>query len=76
MNILNKLSEHFVKNFTDWFDLKPKIDANNSKPPLVEEGNIWWVFLGENIGTESVARVKNLLVPVLFTKNFLAIRLW
>jgi len=42
----------FLKNFLDWFKLKPKLDNRNHKPPFVKEGQIWWCHLGENIGTE------------------------
>lgn len=31
----------FFKNFLGWFELKPKLDNRNHKPPLVEEGNLW-----------------------------------
>ncbi len=42
----------FIKNFQDWFFLKPKLDTNNHKPPFVSERDLWWTHLGENIGTE------------------------
>jgi len=42
----------FLKNFLGWFTLKPKLDVQNHKPPLVREGEIWWCRMGENIGTE------------------------
>jgi mRNA interferase MazF len=42
----------YIKNFLDWFKLKPRLDSRNYKPPFVEEGNIWWCRLGENVGSE------------------------
>lgn len=42
----------FVKNFLNWFNLKPKLDKTNHQPPFVSEGQIWWCHLGENIGSE------------------------
>jgi mRNA interferase MazF len=43
---------NFKKNFADWFALKPKLDIQNHKPLLVNEGEIWWCRLGENIRVE------------------------
>ncbi len=50
-NMINAIN-NYLKNFTGWFQLKPNLDSNNSIPPLVSEGQIWWVQIGENIGTE------------------------
>jgi mRNA interferase MazF len=44
--------ENFIKNFADWFSLKPKLDRQSHKPPMVEESNIFWCRLGENVGGE------------------------
>jgi mRNA interferase MazF len=43
---------NFIKNFLEWFNLKKELDLKNHKPPFVSEGQIWWINLGENIGTE------------------------
>lgn len=40
------------KDFQDWFVSKQKLDNKEHKPPLVSQGDIWWVALGENIGSE------------------------
>jgi len=47
-----KQKPNFIKNFLNWFNLKSQLDQNNHKPPSVSEGQIWWCYLGENIGTE------------------------
>lgn len=41
-----------MKDFDSWFVLKPKLDAKESKPPLVSERDIWWLSIGENVGSE------------------------
>ncbi len=60
---------NFIKNFLDWFTLKPKLDQNNHKPPLVEEGNLWWCHLGENIGTEISGKGEKFTRPVIIFKK-------
>ena len=34
-------SPEYMKNFEDWFELKPKLDSQNHQPQLVKQGNIW-----------------------------------
>lgn len=41
----------YVKNFHDWFKLKPKIDEEKSKA-IFRPGEIRWVVLGVNVGSE------------------------
>ena len=55
----------FLKNFLDWFTLKPKLDESNHKPPLIEEGNIWWCRFGENIGIEISGKGKEFTRPTI-----------
>ena len=54
-----------LKNFLDWFTLKPKIHDSNHQPQLVKEGNIWWCSIGQNIGTEIYGKGKNFSRPVI-----------
>ncbi len=42
----------FIKNFLDWFTLKPKLDQKNIRP-LFNEREIWWCSIGINIGCET-----------------------
>jgi mRNA interferase MazF len=71
--IKNKQSENFkpnfIKNFLDWFNLKPQLDKKNHKPPFVREGQIWWCHLGENIGTEISGKSKKFTRPVIIFKK-------
>ena len=60
----------FLKNFLDWFVIKPKLDKSNHQPPLVEEGNIWWCKIGENIGTEISGKGRDYTRPVIIHTKF------
>jgi hypothetical protein len=60
---------NFIKNFVDWFNLKPKIDAYNHNPPLYKENELWWCSIGENIGTETSGKSKGLTRPVVIYKK-------
>ena len=60
----------FFKNFLDWFIIKPKLDKSNHQPPLVEEGNIWWCKIGENIGTEISGKGREYTRPVIIHTKF------
>lgn len=42
----------YIKKFLEWIGLKQKLHAKSHKPPYVNEGEIWWVSLGENVGSE------------------------
>ena len=55
----------FVKNFNDWFELKPKLDTKSVRPPLFDEGQVWWCHCGENIGTEISGKGEDFLRPFL-----------
>lgn len=41
-----------IKQFIKWIGLKEKLHEKNVKPPFVSEGDMWWVSLGENVGSE------------------------
>jgi mRNA interferase MazF len=69
MDIINNLKDTFAKNFVDWFNLKPKLDISNNQPPLVDEGQIWWCHLGENIGTEISGKGQKYTRPVVIYKK-------
>ncbi len=65
----NLSSGAFLKNFVDWFRLKPKLGIQKHKPPFVEEGDIWWCRFGENIGSEISGKGQEFARPcVIFTK--------
>lgn len=41
-----------IKRFLEWMTIKEKLHSKEHKPPLFKEGEIWWSYFGENIGTE------------------------
>jgi len=41
-----------MKHFLEWIGLKEKLHNLTHRPPLVSEGELWWVSIGENIGSE------------------------
>ena len=59
----------FLKNFLEWFQLKPKLDNRNHKTPFVSQRQIWWCHLGENIGTEISGKSSQLTRPVIIFKK-------
>lgn len=38
--------------FDEWNEEKQRIDGKTHKPPYVSVGDIWWVSIGQNVGTE------------------------
>lgn len=42
----------YIKKFFQWIGLKERLDQKSSKPPYVNEGDIWWISFGENVGSE------------------------
>lgn len=40
------------KHFEKWICVKRRLHETPRTPPLVSEGDIWWVSFGENVGTE------------------------
>jgi mRNA-degrading endonuclease toxin of MazEF toxin-antitoxin module len=63
--MINKL----IKKFESWFLLKIKIDQIQ-KLPVFREGEIWWCYVGENVGHEENGKGKLFLRPVLIIKKF------
>jgi mRNA-degrading endonuclease toxin of MazEF toxin-antitoxin module len=61
--------QNILKKFELWFPLKSKIDLIQ-KVPVFREGEIWWCYVGENIGHEENGKGKMFLRPVLIIKKF------
>lgn len=58
-----------IKRFLEWIKLKEKLHSNKHTPPLFKEGEIWWVSLGENIGSEINGKSGLFSRPVLIFKK-------
>jgi len=54
-----------LKKFLEWIGLKKKLDSSTQKIPHVNEAEVWWVSLGENVGFEINGKSKLFTRPVL-----------
>ncbi len=41
-----------AKRFQAWIGLKEELHSIEHVPPLVTQGDIWWISIGENVGSE------------------------
>ncbi len=41
-----------MKKFLEWIKIKERLHEEKHDPPFVSEREIWWVSIGENIGSE------------------------
>lgn len=58
-----------MKRFLEWIGLKEKLHVVDHKPPLVSQGDIWWVSIGENVGSEINGKSKLFSRPVIIFKK-------
>jgi len=58
------------KNFDDWTLLKKSIHNESRRPIGYKEREVWWAYLGENIGTEEDGKGRNFARPVLILRGF------
>lgn len=58
-----------MKQFLQWIGLKERLHTINHKPPLVSQGDIWWVSIGENVGSEVNGKSKLFSRPVIIFKK-------
>ena len=59
-----------IKRFLEWIKLKEKLHGKEHKPPLFKEGEIWWSYFGENIGTEMNGKGDAFTRPVIILKKY------
>ena len=59
-----------IKNFKKWNEVKEKIDDFNTDDNYFKEREIWWCYIGENIGYEQSGKGNLFLRPVLIFKKF------
>ena len=58
-----------LKDFKDWFTLKPKIHNEKVRPHFREQ-EIWFGALGTNVGFEQDGRGDKFLRPVIILRKF------
>lgn len=57
--------------FSDWAKLKIKIHLQKKlRYPNIKEGELWWIHLGQNIGSEQNGKHENFERPALILKKF------
>ena len=57
------------KRFDEWNKMKKKLHFSNTIP-LYHEREIWWLAIGENIGSEVNGKGKDFLRPVLVVRKY------
>lgn len=57
------------KDFNQWNVKKQRLDQLTHRPPFVSEGDIWWVSVGENIGSEVSGKSQQFSRPVIIFKK-------
>jgi len=58
-----------IKNFLEWIKLKQQLHNISSQPPLVRERDLWWLSLGENVGSEINGKSRLFSRPALILKK-------
>ena len=57
-------------NYDKWNVAKKRIAESQHKPPYYNNGDVWWVCVGKNIGYEVYGKNKNFVRPVLVVRKF------
>lgn len=58
-----------LKRFLEWIGLKEKLHGRVQTIPHVNEGEVWWASLGENIGFEINGKSQLFTRPVIIFKK-------
>ncbi|MES2216460.1 MAG: CYTH domain-containing protein [Patescibacteria group bacterium] len=61
--------EFGIKDFEAWSKVKTLLDQSNHLAPPFKEGEIWWCYIGDNIGTEISGKGRKYSRPVLILKK-------
>lgn len=58
------------KDFTDWMEIKQRIQNSYNRPGGYAQQDIWWVSIGANVGFEEDGNGYRYSRPVLIVKGF------
>src|ERR1700741_2772650 len=58
-----------MKRFLEWIGLKERLHEIVHRPPHVSQGDIWWVSIGENVGSEVNGKSTLFSRPVIIFKK-------
>ena len=59
-----------LKRFLEWIGLKEKLHHTEHQPPLFKEGEVWWCYIGENVGVEVNGKGKQFTRPALILNGY------
>jgi hypothetical protein len=62
--------EKIEEKFDDWNELKKDVHFDEIKIPQYSERDIWFITMGQNIGSEIYGKGQDHLRPVLILKKF------
>src|SRR3989344_3077182 len=72
-----EITKALIEIFANWTKLKIRIHASEASENIYfKEKDIWWVSLGQNIGSEENGKNKNFERPILILKKFNATTFW
>jgi mRNA interferase MazF len=60
----------FIKRFAEWLSFKQRLDNQSHVPPLFKEGEVWWCFIGENVGVEISGKGDLFTRPILILRRY------
>ena len=60
----------YEKRLNEWALFKLKLENRPRKPPFFKEGEIWWCYIGENIGIELSGKNKEFTRPAFVLKKY------
>jgi mRNA interferase MazF len=60
----------YIKRFLEWIGLKERLELMISRAPFVNEGEIWWASIGENVGFEISGKGDKFVRPVIVLRKF------
>ncbi len=58
-----------IKKFLEWIKLKQRLHNISAQPPLVRKRDLWWLSLGENVGSEMNGKSGLFSRPALILKK-------
>jgi len=70
MPVIQNIKMKIIKNFLKWIGLKEKIHGGNHTPPFFKEGEIWWCYVGENVGVEVNGKGGQFTRPIFILKKY------
>ena len=59
-----------LKKFLEWIGLKERLHSQEHLPPFFKEGEVWWCYVGENIGVETNGKSGQFTRPVFIFKKY------